>query len=212
MQALCGDSNYFLSDLELKVLCLCREVSVVIVMHNLDEDSMKYSSHAHAAGQAESVWVAIQTRTGEQRVRSHFERLQLVEVEPSGEQSSGDADRSDISRRVAVEIVEDFDIDAIKQSAIGKSKVSSDINRRVASQPECLDRNETASAKHTALSDISAHVEPQVGEDEFSIEAQIAQWEAEGKATKKKYFSQWEAETKATKNNLSSASSNNSDE
>ena len=92
VRAICGDSDYYLSDLELKLLCLCRKVSVVIVMHNLDEDSMKYSSHAHAVGQAESVWVAIQARTGEQRVRSHFERLQLVEVEPSGEQSNGEAD------------------------------------------------------------------------------------------------------------------------
>ena len=54
---------------------------MVILLHNLDDDSMQYHSHMLHPFGTDVRWVAMQTRAGANRVRSHFEKAALHELD-----------------------------------------------------------------------------------------------------------------------------------
>ena len=72
-----ANTSYYLSDLELVALCRCQQTSVVILLHNLDDDTMQYHSHSFSPFDNGVRWVAIETLAGGNSVRSHFEKVVL---------------------------------------------------------------------------------------------------------------------------------------
>ena len=65
-----ANTSYYLSDLELVALCRCQRTSVVILLHNLDDDTMQYHSHSFSPFDNGVRWVAIETLAGGNSVRN----------------------------------------------------------------------------------------------------------------------------------------------
>ena len=80
LRAISQHSGYYLSELELLAMGRCQKTNVVIVLNDLRAKTLKYRSHAIVSASSDVRWVAIQTRTGDKKVRSHFERIEVNEV------------------------------------------------------------------------------------------------------------------------------------
>ena len=83
----CHRTNYYLSPLELVLVCQCARKNVVIARRDVETGSLEYDRHVMPAPAASIMFTSIQMRAGESRVRSHFERLQLLPAPASASQS-----------------------------------------------------------------------------------------------------------------------------
>ena len=73
------DGDYYLSPQELALVCQCDQRNVVIARHDLDSGSLEYDRHVMPAPTSPEIrFTSIQVRSGATRVRSHFERLELL--------------------------------------------------------------------------------------------------------------------------------------
>ena len=76
--AMTANADYYLSDLELLCLCRCCKQNVVICLHDIENSTLSYHKHA-IVNDGAIVFTSIQVQPGQARVRSHFERLEVVE-------------------------------------------------------------------------------------------------------------------------------------
>ena len=72
------DGDYYLSPLELALVCQCARKNVVIAKHDRLSQSLEYERHVLPDPGAPIAFTSIHVRAGAARARSHFERLEYL--------------------------------------------------------------------------------------------------------------------------------------
>jgi len=78
-RAIIQNQDYYLSDLELLLLCRCSERNVAIIKHDHAARTLKYHNSCLPDDTAPITFVSIRVREGASKARSHFERLKKEE-------------------------------------------------------------------------------------------------------------------------------------
>ena len=73
-------SDYYLSDTELVALCRCAGMNVIVFRHYEETGTLIYCRHCIVDATQPLVYTSIKVRHGDVSVRSHFERLTLLDA------------------------------------------------------------------------------------------------------------------------------------
>ena len=71
-------SNYYLSPVELALVCQCARQNVVIARRVVGRRELQYDRHVMPVRDGPILFTAIQTPPGANRARTHFERLERL--------------------------------------------------------------------------------------------------------------------------------------
>ena len=80
VDAMTKNSDYYLSDLELRVVCRCRRKSVAVATRDPMHQTLVYHSSSLSDETAAIAYTSIRVGTNQGRVRSHFEKLAVQEL------------------------------------------------------------------------------------------------------------------------------------